>query len=66
MCPHPDGLNYHVVNELLMNESSRIIMQQTVLDELLTEQDPMGPSRDRSLLHILCFSSSLKDLDNSI
>lgn len=26
-----------------------------------TKQDPMGPSPDRPLPHILCFSSSLKD-----
>ena len=29
----------------------------------VTEKDPMGPSQDRP--HILCFSSSLKYLDNS-
>ena len=32
----------------------------------VTEQDPMGPSWDRCLPHILCFSSSLKYLGNSI
>ena len=32
----------------------------------VTKQDLMGPSWDRPLPHILCFSSSLKYLDNSI
>ena len=32
----------------------------------VTEQDPMGPSQDGPLPDTLCFSPSLKDLDNSI
>ena len=32
----------------------------------VTEQDPMGPSCDRPSPNILCFSSSLKYLKNSI
>ena len=32
----------------------------------VTKQDPLGPSQNKPFLHILCFSSSLKNLDNSI
>ena len=32
--------------------------------QLVTKQDPMGPTQDRSLLHILCFSSSRNLLDD--
>ena len=32
----------------------------------ITEQDPMGTSGERPLSHMLCFSSSLQYLDNSV
>ena len=33
---------------------------------IITKQDTMGHSQDKPSLHILCFSSSLKYIDNSI
>ena len=47
-------------------QGDRITQMLNFASELVTEQDPMGPSQDRPLPHILCCSSSLKDLDNSI
>ena len=35
-------------------------------DEVVTELHPVGPSWDRPFPHIVCCSSSLKSLDNSI
>ena len=38
-------------------------LRLTFFSQVVTEKDPMGPSKDRPLPHILCFSSSLKYLD---
>lgn len=46
------------------HQESKVVPANTPILLAITEQDPMGPSRDSPLPHILCRSSSLKDLDN--
>ena len=52
--------------KICIDEFQNIIIDTIFCNANVTGQDPMGPSLDRPLPHILCFRSSLKYLDNSI
>ena len=43
-----------------------VVLNCIFYGENVTKQDPMGPSQDRPLTHVLFFSSCLKYIDNSI
>ena len=50
-----------------MTQAQLFSQMRTLRDKAsVTQQDPVGPSWDRPLPHMLCFSSSLKYQDNSI
>ena len=55
---------HHLCWDLL--HGSELQLKATWTTPFVTEQDPMGPSQERPLLHSLCWSASLKYLDNSI